>query len=193
MHEEGDTVAKDLDKASSLYQRACDASHGGSCSRLGSLNELGLGRKKDLKAAFSLYEKGCNLKSYQGCSSLGELFEKGQGAPKIDNQRAAELYRNACGGRHPAGCHLLGSMIEKGKLGPVDPVEALAHHGDACRYGDPRGCVAAFKLLDRGHGAKLPRDKQQALEYKRRACNLGQKDLCKGLPILLDVIDIDSR
>jgi len=52
-------VEKDLEKAVSLYKKACDMGQAIGCSNLGVMYEKGEGMENDFERAAFLYQKAC--------------------------------------------------------------------------------------------------------------------------------------
>lgn len=81
---------KDLPKAATFYDRACDANHPQSCAALGKLHEGGKGVEKDPVQALRLYERACALNVGESCFALSRIqVERDEGAAAFASRRRA--------------------------------------------------------------------------------------------------------
>ena len=67
----------DYQKATELYQKACDGGEAAGCSNLGFLYENGQGVKQNFSTAKQYYGKACDLGLQLGCDNYRKLNEKG--------------------------------------------------------------------------------------------------------------------
>ena len=104
LHEQGEGVAQDLEKAAAFYQRACDAGHASGCFNTGVLHENGEGVAQDLERAVALYQRACDAGHASGCFNTGVLHQKGEGVAQ-DLAKAAVLYQRACDAGLPRACN----------------------------------------------------------------------------------------
>ena len=91
----GEGVAKDLNKANSLYEKACSLDNGTGCNNLGYNYQYGNGVTRDLNKANSFYEKACSLDDGVVCIILGDNYQYGNGVTK-DLNKANSFYEKAC-------------------------------------------------------------------------------------------------
>ncbi len=70
-------VAWDEEAATKLFNDACAANLGSSCSYLGGQYEEGRGAAQDYKKAKVYYQKGCTLGDSNGCDWLADLKKRG--------------------------------------------------------------------------------------------------------------------
>jgi TPR repeat protein len=100
-------VEKDLKRALTLYQLACERDDSLGCNNIGVMWEGGRGGLvKDEARAAALYEKACAGGSVNACSSLGWFLFQGRVVPK-DEPRGIELLRKGCQGGNEWGCDRL--------------------------------------------------------------------------------------
>lgn len=96
-YEEGDGVAKNADRAVTLYERSCEIGDAGNCWYLGTVYEdggFGLVAPNVNRAA-ALYRKGCERGDGNACFSLGLLYKAGKGVPR-NPAAAAAFIRKGC-------------------------------------------------------------------------------------------------
>ncbi len=106
-YESGEGVTRDLARAVSLYQQACDGGEAAGCSNLGALYESGEGVPQNSAHAATLFQQACDGGYAPGCNNLGVMYGKGEGVTQ-DLARAASLYEQACYGGDAWGCLNLG-------------------------------------------------------------------------------------
>jgi TPR repeat protein len=66
--EKGQGAKRDVARASTLYQTACDAGSGVACNNLGALYATGDGVPKDTLRAVGLYRRGCDQATAMSCT-----------------------------------------------------------------------------------------------------------------------------
>jgi hypothetical protein len=96
-YEQGDGVAKNADRAVTLYERSCEIGYAGNCWYLGTIYEdggFGLVAPNVSRAA-ALYRKGCDRGDGNACFSLGLLYKAGKGVPR-NPAAAAAFIRKGC-------------------------------------------------------------------------------------------------
>lgn len=102
MYHKEEFIARDLDRAKSLFAEACTLDEG-RCSSLGMLYAEGEGGDRDLARAVELFEKACAERDARGCHPLAGYYQEGRGVER-DDTRAQELFEKACLGGHQMAC-----------------------------------------------------------------------------------------
>ncbi|NLY04466.1 MAG: sel1 repeat family protein [Campylobacter sp.] len=97
--------AGDYQKASKLYEQACDSKNAKSCFFLGDMYYYAQGVDQDSQKAFKYYKKACDGENAQGCFYLGALYEDGKVVEK-ELYTAKELYKKACDLGYNNGCYV---------------------------------------------------------------------------------------
>ena len=177
-------VEKDLDKARSLYEKACNAESPDptACSNLGYMYKTGSGVEADPAEATELYSRSCELGSLLGCTNYAGRLAAGDGVDR-DVAKAEELLANACNSGFFDACgqwlavHARG--CPDGEACGDDPValpEAKAVYEASCGD-DPVACVAYGAVLENGFG-DVERDQAKALEHFEAACEAGVQLAC---------------
>lgn len=94
-HREGKGLAKNPQKASALFERACvsgeDYGIAAGCAALGAMLANGEVGPPDLKRAVELFNQACAAGGWVGCLNLGVAYDKGMGVAK-DKPRADKLF-----------------------------------------------------------------------------------------------------
>ena len=138
--EKGTDAPKDLARALTLYQAACDGGVFAACNSLGALYATGDGVARDDAKAVELYQQSCDHGYARACVNLGAMHFEGNGVPKNESL-GARLFLRGCEGGEPLGC-LNVSVAYGGGLGvPKDDAEAFSYADRACTAGAVRGCV----------------------------------------------------
>lgn len=148
LYKSGDGVGKNLQKASDLFQKACDSGHGEGCSALGYLYENGVGVPKNEKKALELYEKGCGLNDNYSCFNAGEYYTLGKGVAK-DLVKAHYAYEKACGLNNASACYYYGLNLFNGVQGiDVRKTNVGFYYLDrACVLGSKNACTASRQAM----------------------------------------------
>ena len=178
MYQNGEGVARDDFKATSLYRKACDGGIARGCTNLGWMTQNGVGADKDLAKAVSLYRKSCDNKDAMGCEYLGVLYLNGTGVTRSDEQAVA-LARKSCDGGYARGCHDLGWVYEVGRGVKQDYSQAIALNRKACDAGDSMGCNSLGLYYAGGKG--VAEDNDQAVSFYRKACESKLAVACSNL------------
>lgn len=186
-----DALAKDPKKAMSLFDAACTAKHGPSCTQLAFLYNTGRARvvgsktevviAKDHDKAVKLWEKGCDLGDGAGCQ------KRGNDLMSTDWKIARKWLERGCAKRDGIACAQLGWILEKSD--PPDPKAARAVYDQAQKIlgalcpGDGQACVVRGYLYERGVG--VPVDAKKARDAYEKACAAGSGDGCYSLALNL--------
>jgi TPR repeat protein len=95
----------DLDKATSLYQIACDGGNETGCLNLGFIYSKDEGVLIDLANSVQLLQKACSAGNAGACHRLGLFYEN---LGEMEEARA--FHQKGCDGNHKASCASLGKM-----------------------------------------------------------------------------------
>jgi hypothetical protein len=187
LYEDGDGgLEKDLERARSLYQKACNAENPDptACSNLGYMYKMGNGVEKDAVKATELYVKSCEMGSLLGCTNVAGRLAAGDGTER-DVVKAQELLDNACNSGFFEACGQWLAVHARGcpdgeACGDdaVDLPEQEAVYEASCVEGDdPVACIAYGAVLENGYG-EVEQDKAAALERFEKACEAGVQLAC---------------
>ena len=185
-------VAQDVVRAAALLDRGCGAGDSFACQLQGDARWLGVAGGKDPAAARAFYEKACKLDLPSSCTKLADLLRLEGKEP----ERADGLYRKSCSLEEKDACTVLrlrGGCDSRDACSPVSELCAdyLAGYGVlaeprlarepcemACEGGVGEACDNLADLYEDGLG--LPQDMAQAAAYRKRACELGDRDACSA-------------
>lgn len=103
----------DYQKATQLYQKACNSGEALGCSNLGLLYEDGQGVNQDYQKAAQLYQKACDSGDAGGCLGLGLLYKNGQGV-RQNFSTAKQYYGKACDLGIQIGCDWYRKLNDRG-------------------------------------------------------------------------------
>ncbi len=173
---------QDVDKAGTLFKKACDGGEITGCSGLGRQmsyysNEL----KDDAKAMFT---KGCDKKDAPACYWLGR-YE--QDIPKKNElmKKAYAAYIAACDAGDAASCeeaagmnrHCHADFYDQGVSWDEDAATKL--YADACAADLGSSCSYLGGQYEEGRGAA--QDYKKAKLYYQKGCTLGDSQGCDWL------------
>lgn len=136
------TTREELDRATAIATKACDAGAGSACGVLATWGPAA-GQAEAEKRAAARYEAECNEGFTESCSVLASRLRRGGGIAK-DERRAAELegrataaFRKGCEAGRADDCrHLAGHLEHRGD-------EAVAALAKACSLGGMESCTLA--------------------------------------------------
>lgn len=151
LFEHGLGVPTDIERATSLYAKACDADELDACARLGvALHRRDLDRSRVTRSL----TRACEGDVARGCTELARVLE--ERAPAIaehdakHDARIDALFERACHLDDALGCFALGQRFASGARGEGRTDQAPALFDKACALGDQLGCIAGGRLRDEG-------------------------------------------
>lgn len=141
----------DYTRALAIFNRFCRRGHAQSCTRLGVIEEYGLGTAADDGAALRGYVRGCRGGDPYGCWYEGMMVRDGR-ATRADSARAYELFDSACSSLSDA-CADRDALAQSARARPDCRAAVLAagHHASMlvhCEGVEPSCAVA---LVRAGH------------------------------------------
>jgi hypothetical protein len=113
----------------------------------------------DTRGAGLLGARGCAHEDPVSCRLAGQAYQSA--GPARDLRRAEDFFREGCALGDPASC---------------DGVHAIELEQRCDRYG-AFACAELARAHERGEG--VPRDREVAQRYYRKACVLGSDDACR--------------
>ncbi|HPH65842.1 MAG TPA: tetratricopeptide repeat protein, partial [Kofleriaceae bacterium] len=171
MYRNGSGAAKDMAKAGTYGQKACDKDVSAGC-RMAAAAKL---EAKDAKGAIELLDKACKADGGAVCVDLGVAQLGSKDARSSVN--AQYSFRRACYGGEGEGCAWLGTLYAEGKGGAsASPKLAAAFYEKGCKDGSGRACEGLGGLLLTGKG--VAKDAQRATELFAKACSAGLQTAC---------------
>ena len=158
-------TADDISRAT----KSCDKGDMKSCGALAQVYNYGWGVPQDLLKAAPLYAKACKGGDAESCVNLGILYQSGEGMPR-DEAKAAELFDKACDDGHAIGCSNAGSAYMGGRSVRKDAIKGIGYYVRGCDM-DIAGssCLNLARLYEGSDNVK-------AVQYYKKACELGGKD-----------------
>ncbi|NUP08104.1 MAG: sel1 repeat family protein [Polyangiaceae bacterium] len=190
----GAGAPRDIARAATLLQQACDAGEGSACSTLATNKRLRGAPGADVA---ELARKGCDAGSGRGCSDLATMIRVGRDVPtdaikaeSLDG-RALELARAACDAGSCAECRYLAYLLDDGRGEPVDAARAEAIRAaqviatrKACEQGDLLACNEAANDVA---FARLPLAPPSAEDdtFLRATCKRDVLEACEELAFYL--------
>jgi hypothetical protein len=185
----GDVPPKNVQRASTLYERACQLSSE-ACNSFAEALRWGKMGKRDYARAAVIYKRACDGGSVYGCGNLAALFEEGKAKPAAGEPGAAALYRAGCDRDHKLSCLRLASMTARGDGVDKDEARAKAlldkvsqpsvvKRMNSCCEDSPDCCSAAGFAC--AHGLGTDKDPKRAVELLRKGCDGGDSWGCARL------------
>lgn len=127
----------DVEKAATLYTKACDAKYAPGCVGSGLLL-VATKDKKKIASGAELYERACKLDPHFGCFELAELHAN-KSWPDASDALAVEYYKKTCNIDPTRGCFEAGAMMEEGRVADrEEEVDSL--YNLACEHGSSAAC-----------------------------------------------------
>lgn len=158
-------VARQPQRAATLYREACRDSYAWACYELAELARRGECMPRDPAAAAALLKHACGAGESRACLRLGQMLETGDGIA-ADPARAESLYDEECAASRTAGCWRLGLLLAERQV--EGDAEAAARLRGAfrrgCTGGNGESCYRLAELLETGG------ERRQAAQYFGRAC-----------------------
>jgi uncharacterized protein len=130
-------------------------------------------------------ESACKNGDSRSCALAGAAYEKGKGV-QTDMKRAYGLYEKSCSAKDPEGCAGQGILLSRGDGVGRDLDRAKSMLEEACNQSSGRACSG------RGHMDRITGDRESALRWLDRGCNLRYMSACYYAGALRDKKD-DQR
>jgi TPR repeat protein len=160
-------VAKNLETATRLNERACNAGVAPSCYDLAQQREARPDEQADLEAAAAFYGKACDADQALGCNELAARYEHGTGVAKSPAM-AARLYKQACDRGRGEACRNLAVQYDRGNAVGFDAARAAHFYQRACDREDAFACMTLGSRFETGEGVE--RDLGRAARLYSAAC-----------------------
>lgn len=75
MHETGEGVPQDYDRAAQLYERACNGGRSDACAHLAMMYDIGLAVDENPRRAAELYQRACQSGNRWACHRREQLAQ----------------------------------------------------------------------------------------------------------------------
>lgn len=177
----------DIDRARSLYAKACDVHFPPACNELAKMCRDGRGGPRDVKRSATLFGIACDKGDIQyACTEVGVFAYDGVGM-KLDQEKGVALFEAACfheADPQPKACaalglaHLSGKGIEKEKKDEDRAIELL---NKACDFDYAAGCVQVGDLFINRKKGPVKENRKIAAEAYQKACKLDARYGCYEL------------
>lgn len=175
MNSYGLGTKRNLKKAVSYYESACDGNISKACYNQGFMYEYGKGTVKSVKTALTLFERGCSLNDGKACNSAGYLYEFGKGL-KQNKGTAAKYFEKGCELNDGSSCRNRAWLYVKGKGRYHSEDKAFSYFLKGCSLNDAKSCSSVgYSYL---HGSGTEKDLNKARKYYKIACTKGHKKSC---------------
>jgi TPR repeat protein len=191
MYETGDGIAQDAHAAMPLFDKACRSGDSAACELLGDARWQGIGTARDPAGAQASYRRACDLEVGSSCTKLADSLRV-----LHDDARADAQYRKACAADEKDAC--IAEALPKGCSGRdacldfadlcadylagydalAEPSLARAPCEAACTGGVGEACDSLADMYQEGLG--VGRDDGRARDFRKRACELGDRDACEA-------------
>ncbi len=183
-YRQGWGVKKDLNKARSLFLKACNLNQYEACHNAAVMYAKGHGASKDPQQAFDLYEKSCMGGLAIGCNRGGLLYMQAANPTAEQTRKAENLFNISCDLKNSDGCKFakLFSDARDGKDTSRSLYESEFEY--QCYEGDYASCQTQAERYMHGNGPV--KDVSKAADFYNRAClggNIGKA--CHQLGLML--------
>ncbi|MDC0676902.1 tetratricopeptide repeat protein [Sorangium atrum] len=150
----GAIVSIDVERAMTLFEKACAEGSARGCLRLGDAYHDRLARADGAggasgadEAALYWHARACHAGANLGCLAAGRAYLHGQGA-SADPGRAAALFQRVCERGNAHACVELGHLHAEGEGVQRDDRKAVELFTKACKLGLDEGCLRASRSGD---------------------------------------------
>ena len=184
LYEYGAGVAKDTQKAISLYQKACDNDELLGCLGLAGLLIEGKIITKDIDKAKALVQKACDSDDLEisavGCFSVIGLIKDGKKPSKMEVMKyipmVAEKAQKSCENDEMLGCGIYGFILDYFE---EDYKKAFDIYKKACDGGESSSCTEMANMYNNGKGVE--KNYKKANELYKIACDDYDFEACREL------------
>lgn len=176
----GEGVRQDIQKALSLFIRACENGYKDGCNNaIAAARQI---RNNLTPEQVDADRKACDKGELAICVRLAKLYQDGSSV-KQNGKEALRLYMKACDGGNADGCHNAGYLHSYNIPGvKQDHALAMKLYIRACDGGAMPGCGLAG-LMPKGNAA-LDTQRTKAIARYEKACKGGKAESCKQAKLL---------
>ena len=174
----GDSVEKNIKKATEFFEKDCINTEPKRCSGYVMLGDYYL-KSQDIKEAISYYKIACDNENSKGCHKLGDMYLNKDGVKK-DIEVAIMYYKKACENRYDRGCLELGNLYSSSKDIQQDDKKAIEYYTKACAGEVSEGCIKARNILAKNTADE--KSKRLIAEFKSEFIRINEKE-CKRVKL----------
>ena len=176
----GDGVAADLTRSTTMFKAACEGGNGLACFYEGLAYARGdRGVERDLAVAFSKYDNACQAGVAEACHNLASMILDQPTPSAADRGRVRALLEQNCTEAQKLSCGLLGQALADGRHMDADPPRARQLLTDACAASQFASCGTLGLMMLRGQGG--PADASAGVLHLTRACEANLPVPCAEL------------
>ena len=176
----GDGVAADGPRSTTMFQAACSAGQPMACFYEGLAYARGdRGVEKNLDTAYARYNTACQGTVAEACHNLASMILDHPSPSEPDKGRVRALLEQNCTETQKLSCGLLGQALADGRHMEADPVRARQLLSGACAASQPRSCGTLGLMMLRGQGG--PQDASAGVLHLTRACEANLAIPCAEL------------
>ncbi|MEM6682071.1 MAG: hypothetical protein AAF607_07495 [Pseudomonadota bacterium] len=145
----------------------------------------------DYFLALAYFEVACDADSAKACKTAADISSRKlpKKTPTRDLEPAFTLYKKACALGAAESCLIAGSFAtnQLNQSYIPDPAAAAKLLDRGCTLGEMQACRKAFMLYSRDQISRkdpsksVGKDEAKALEYRIKACDLGDRKSCRYL------------
>ena len=173
-----------LQKAVSLYEKACTLGRARACTVLG--NHYGSGNAvlpQSKTKAVQYFHKACMGRELTGCNNLGLAYAKGEGVVR-NSVQAFTLFQYACSQKLSSACANLGASYSLGDGVKQNKRRAVALFKRTCKEGGLGSCYNLGVHYAKGMG--VSKSERRAVSLYEKACAADKAEACNNLSIMVD-------
>ena len=173
-----------FNKVSYFYAKACNFGDGYSCHKLAHIYETRQHQEqKDYAKEIEKYaQKGCDTNHIESCLYLSKLYNQGV-VLKQNHKKSFQILEHACNQNDRSSCIYLAQMTYKGDGVAQDIPRAIKKLESYCAIDNGVACFFLGTIYNK------EQDKNKAVDFYDKACDLGQKVACKKEDALEDEIE----
>lgn len=181
---------RDLSRAESLYQRACDGGDPLACFSLGRMYSDALpmqdkaGKAPELlRQSAEGFDRQCQAGQARSCLDLAAMYQAGRGVERSTEKsaalhaKAAPILERDCQAGVARSCVDLSGLVFAGNGVSKDENRAVNLIERACELGDRRACARSAADFATGR-IHVPKDPARATKYFKKGCELQDQAAC---------------
>jgi uncharacterized protein len=162
-YKSGRGVKKNIERATELWNLACNRGHSFSCYNLG---HQVLQKNSDLVKALPFFKKACEYGDLIACNYVEAVT--GASQARIDVDGSIKVLINSCIAGNGLDCYKAGKKYQAKKRGAQDLIQAFHFFQQGCEKKFNKACAEVAAAYEQGYGVEQSSD--EAMRYISKTC-----------------------